>query len=68
MQREPESKVCSRRNGVWGFLPWQGVVTVECTVINFTQPWERRRRKKDCTGKNKGFFKVSKGGSKWQFQ
>jgi len=45
-QREPESRVCFRHNGVWGFVPWQGGIAVEHAVINSIQRWERRRRRR----------------------
>lgn len=38
------------------FFPGREVLTVECTVINLIQHWERRRRE-DYIGKNEGFFK-----------
>lgn len=42
------------------FFPGREVLTVECTVINLIQHWERRRRKEDHIGKKLGFFlKVS---------
>lgn len=62
-QREPERKVCFKQNGIWGFLPQQGCKTVECTVINLIQRWERR---KNVLGKR--FFQVSGVRFKQQFQ
>lgn len=62
-QRESERKVYFKQNGVWGFLPQQGCKTVECTVINLIQRWERR---KNVLGKR--FFQVSGVRFKQQFQ
>lgn len=36
-QREPETKVCFKQNGVRGLLPQQGGTTLECTVMNLIQ-------------------------------
>lgn len=52
--REPENKIClwvCGLNGL-GLSSLEGGITVECTVINLIQQWERRRRK-DCIGKKK---------------